>query len=51
VRNPWNEKNFIAVVAGVDRYSTRALVKEFTAYPRSYGIESGDYVEVGFYVP
>ena len=49
VRNPWNEKNFIAVIAGVDRYSTRGLAKEFTAYPRSYGIESGNYTEVGFY--
>ncbi|NJE25144.1 DUF4932 domain-containing protein [Thermococcus sp. MV5] len=50
IRNPWNEKNFIAVIAGVDRYSTRRLAKEFTAYPRSYGVETGNYTEVGFYI-
>ncbi|USG99173.1 DUF4932 domain-containing protein [Thermococcus argininiproducens] len=50
VKNPWNEKNLIAVIAGVDRYSTRRLAKDFTAYPRSYGIESGNYTEVGFYL-
>jgi len=50
VKNPWNERNLIAVIAGVDRYCTRKLAKDFTAYPRSYGIESGNYTEVGFYV-
>ena len=51
IRNPWDEGNLLAIIAGVDRYSTRRLAKDFTAYPRSYGIESGNYMEVGFYVP
>ena len=50
IRNPWDEGNLLAIIAGVDRYSTRRLAKDFTAYPRSYGIESGNYMEVGFYV-
>jgi len=48
IRNPWNEKNFIIVLAGLTRYGTRSISKnqDFTA---SYKIFGNNYIELGFY--
>ncbi|AHF80528.1 Hypothetical protein TES1_1144 [Thermococcus paralvinellae] len=51
IRNPWNRNNFIMVLAGIDRYCTRRIAREMLVEkPISYLIESGDYVESGFYI-
>jgi hypothetical protein len=50
IRNPWNKKNFIIVIAGVDRYSTRRITRKLVWKPISYLIESGNYVKSGFYI-
>jgi len=48
IRNPWNERNFIIVLAGLTRYGTRSISKnlDFTA---SYKIFGGNHTELGFY--
>ena len=51
IRNPWNRSNFIMALAGVDRYCTRKIAREMLVEkPISYLVESGDYVESGFYI-
>ncbi|MDK2853712.1 MAG: hypothetical protein PWQ92_606 [Thermococcaceae archaeon] len=49
IRNPWNEKNFVLIVAGVDRYSTRSLVTQVQGLLTSYIIVGDNYIEAGFY--
>ena len=49
IRNPWNEKNLVLIVAGVDRYSTRRLISNVQASLISYIIKGDNYVEAGFY--
>jgi len=49
IRNPWNEKNLVLIVAGVDRYSTRKLIDDVRISPVSYVMEGRNYVEAGFY--
>lgn len=51
IRNPWNRSNFIMVLAGIDRYCTRKIARGMLVEkPISYLVESGDYVESGFYM-
>ena len=49
IGNPWNEKNLVLIVAGVDRYSTRRLTSNVQASLISYIIKGDNYVEAGFY--
>ena len=48
IKNPWNEKNFIIVFAGLTRYGTRSISKnqDFIA---SYKIFGRNHTELGFY--
>ena len=49
IGNPWNEKNLVLIVAGVDRYSTRRLTSNVQASLISYIIKGDNYMEAGFY--
>ncbi len=48
IRNPWNEKNFIIVLAGLTRYGTRNISRNRPSGP-SYIISGDNYTELGFY--
>ncbi|ALM75210.1 DUF4932 domain-containing protein [Thermococcus barophilus] len=48
LRNPWNSKNFIIVIAGIDRYCTRKMLRYFN-YNSSYLIKGRTFFEEGFY--
>ncbi len=48
IRNPWNEKNFIMVLAGLTRYGTKNISKNLD-FVVSYKIFGGNYTELGFY--
>jgi len=49
IRNPWSDKSFILIVAGVDRYSTRRMIENVKIFSPSYIIEGDEYIEAGFY--
>ncbi|MCD6373254.1 MAG: S-layer protein, partial [Thermococcus sp.] len=48
IRNPWNEKNFIIVLAGLTRYGTRNILRN-PGFGASYIIFGNNYTELGFY--
>jgi hypothetical protein len=48
IRNPWNEENFIIVLAGLTRYGTRNISRNSSSVA-SYKILGGNYKELGFY--
>ncbi|MCA6213916.1 MAG: hypothetical protein PWP19_1729 [Thermococcaceae archaeon] len=48
IRNPWNEKNFVIVLAGLTRYGTRNISKNQSSIA-SYKILGENYKELGFY--
>ncbi|NJE07964.1 DUF4932 domain-containing protein [Thermococcus sp. M39] len=48
LRNPWNNEKFIIVIAGVDRYCTRKMLRYFN-YNSSYLIKGRSFFEEGFY--
>lgn len=48
IRNPWNEKNYIMVLAGLTRYGTKNISKNLN-FIVSYKIFGGNYTELGFY--
>lgn len=41
IRNPWSDENFILIVAGIDRYSTRKLIDNVRSLLLSYIVEGG----------
>ncbi|MEO2152435.1 MAG: hypothetical protein ABGW50_07250, partial [Thermococcus sp.] len=47
IRNPWNSKEYVLVIAGLDRYGTREMSKWIQW--QSYVIRGKTYWEVGFY--
>ena len=49
LRNPWNNEKFIIVIAGVDRYCTRKMLR-YLNYRSSYLIKGKTFFEEGFYV-
>ncbi|AIU70283.1 hypothetical protein TEU_08035 [Thermococcus eurythermalis] len=48
IRNPWNEKNFIIVLAGLTRYGTRNILRN-PGFGAGYIIFGNNYTELGFY--
>ncbi|WP_457754482.1 DUF4932 domain-containing protein [Thermococcus sp.] len=48
LRNPWNNGKFIIVIAGIDRYCTRKMLRYFN-YNSSYLIRGKTFFEEGFY--
>jgi len=48
VRNPWNGKNFVIVLAGLTRQGTRSISTNLD-FIVSYKISGGNYTELGFY--
>ncbi|WP_324736200.1 DUF4932 domain-containing protein [Thermococcus sp. SY098] len=48
LRNSWNNEKFIIVIAGVDRYCTRKMLRYFN-YNSSYLIKGRTFFEEGFY--
>ncbi|AHF80527.1 S-layer protein [Thermococcus paralvinellae] len=50
IRNPWNGENFIILIAGIDRYSTRKMARKFYNVPSSYVIIGKTHHEIGFYM-
>ena len=47
IRNPWNSKGYVLIIAGIDRYGTREMSKWIQW--QSYVIRGETYSEVGFY--
>ncbi|NJE49847.1 DUF4932 domain-containing protein [Thermococcus sp. 9N3] len=47
IRNPWNSKEYVLIIAGLDRYGTREMTKWIQW--QSYMIRGETYWEVGFY--
>jgi len=49
LRNPWNNEKFIIVIAGINRYCTRKMLRYFN-YNSSYLIRGKTFFEEGFYI-
>lgn len=49
LRNPWNRDRFVIIIAGIDRYCTRKMLRYFN-YNSSYLIRGKTFMEEGFYI-